>query len=477
MTLRKIFILLINVLALSLTCLLIVSCNQKPTSGKLIITRIRGDIPDQNFITGESWRYMPEAQIVALNPEKPSSLTVLTSDFYSACYPEISYDGHNMLFAAQKEEGGLWQVWEMNLKNKKYRKIISSEENCADPVYLPKGRMAFIRHTVNDTVKEADCLYTCFLDGSKVQQVTFSPLSNFATAVLKDGRFLTVARQVFPEPDDPILMVMRPNGTKSDMFYMGPEGSTILSRVRETDDSKLFFIESDNNDAPGGNIISISYNRPLHTKENLSSEINGTFNAVLPMQSGTMLVSYRKPGSDHFALYEFDPADKKLGKIIYENKEYNVLDVVAAEKYERPRKLPNEVDLMVKTGLLLCQNVNMLGFESTLNTNTAQKATRVEVLGVDSSYGIVPIAEDGSIYLKILADKPFRIKTLDKNNNVINGPCAWLWVRPNERRGCVGCHEDPELVPHNLIPLAVKKDPEIIPTHIDVIIEKEVELE
>jgi len=462
--------------ALCLICLLTVSCNQK-SGGKLIITLIEGNIPDPDFVTGESWRYMPQAQIVALDPEKPSSLTVLTSDFYSACYPEISYDGRNMLFAAQKEEGSLWQVWEMNLRNRKYRKILSTEENCADPVYLPKGRMAFIRHTVNDTVKEADCLYTGNLDGTMIRQVTFSPHSNFATAVLKDGRFLTVARQIFPEVDDPMLMVMRPNGTKYDMFYMAPEGSTILSRVRETDGSRLFFIESDNTDGPGGKLISISYNRPLHTKENLSSEINGTFNAVLPKQSGTILVSYRKPGSGHFALYEFDPAEKKLGEIVYEDEKYNVLDVVAAEKYVRPRDLPNEVDLMVKTGLLLCQDVNMLGFESTLNTNTAQKATRVEVLGVDSSYGIVPVAKDGSIYLKILADKPFRIRTLDKNNNVVNGPCTWLWVRPNERRGCVGCHEDQELVPHNMIPLAVKKDPEIIPTHIDVIVEKEVELE
>ncbi len=477
MTRRKKIILLTNVLALSLTCLLIVSCNLKSASSKLIITWIEGDIPEQNFVTGESWRYMPQAQIVELDPEKPSSLKILSSDFYSACYPEISYDGHNMLFAAQKEKDDPWQVWEMNLKNMKYRKVISSEENCADPVYLPKGRMAFIRHTVNDTVKEADCLYTGNLDGTMVQQVTFSPHNNFATAVLKDGRFLTVARQVYPEVDDPMLMVMRPNGTKYDMFYMAPEGSTILTRIRETEDSKLFFIESGNTDFPGGNLISISYNRPLHTKENLTSEINGTFNAVLPMQSGTMLVSYRKPGSDHFALYEFDPADKKLGEIVYENEKYNVLDVVSAEKYERPRKLPNEVDLMVKTGLLLCQDVNMLGFESTLNTNTTQKATRVEVLGVDSSYGIVPVAKDGSIYLKILADKPFRILALDKNNNIVNGPCTWLWVRPNERRGCVGCHEDQELVPHNMIPLAVKKDPEIIPTHIDVIIEKEVELE
>jgi hypothetical protein len=209
----------------------------------------------------------------------------------------------------------------------------------------------------------------------------------------------------------------------------------------------------------------------------LSEGINGTFNSVLPLQSGIMLVSYCESGSGHYAIYEFDNEAKALVKIVYENSEFSVLDVIAAEKYERPKKLPSEVDLMVKTGLLLCQDINMTGYESTIDNNSKLKASRIEVLGTDTSYGIVPVAKDGSFYLKILADKPFRIRTLDKKGNVINGPCSWLWLRPNERRGCVGCHEDPELVPQNSIPLAVKKDPEIIPTHIDEIVEKEVELE
>jgi hypothetical protein len=101
----------------------------------------------------------------------------------------------------------------------------------------------------------------------------------------------------------------------------------------------------------------------------------------------------------------------------------------------------------------------------------------VEVIGVDSTYGIVPVEEDGSFQLKILADKPFRIQALDKDGRIIQGPCSWLWLRPNERRGCVGCHEDPELVPDNRIPLAVTKSPVIIPANITNIKEKTVELE
>jgi len=91
--------------------------------------------------------------------------------------------------------------------------------------------------------------------------------------------------------------------------------------------------------------------------------------------------------------------------------------------------------------------------------------------------GVVEIEKDGSFQLKITADTPFQIRTLDENNKVLQGPCAWIWLRPNERRGCVGCHEDPELVPDNIVPFAVKKAPIILPKHISGVSEKEIELE
>ena len=40
-----------------------------------------------------------------------------------------------------------------------------------------------------------------------------------------------------------------------------------------------------------------------------------------------------------------------------------------------------------------------------------------------------------------------------------SGSFAWMWMRPNERRGCVGCHENRELAPDNHVALAIKKLP------------------
>jgi hypothetical protein len=105
------------------------------------------------------------------------------------------------------------------------------------------------------------------------------------------------------------------------------------------------------------------------------------------------------------------------------------------------------------------------------------KASRIEIVGLDSTLGIVDVADDGSFYLKVIADKPFQLQTIDKNGRILNGPGGWIWLRPNERRGCVGCHQDPEMVPINKVPLAVKNSPVSIPMHINKVVEKKVSLE
>lgn len=468
---------ILKILIICFLCISLISCKNKSPEEMLLITEVTGDVQNLNFITGESWRFVPEARIITINPEKPASLKVLTGDFYSACYPEISYDGEYMLFAAQQKEGDNWQIWEMKLDNQNARKITSFKGNCIDPAYLPGNRMVFTRLIENDTVKKTYGLCTCNLDGSALQQITFGPSAGFAASVLKDGRLLAISRQLLPYEGNPMLMVLRPDGTKADIFYKGAEGSVLMSRGRETEDGRIFFIETEENNPLGGDVISIAYNRPLHSRINLTSGTGSHFNSILPLKSGRLLVSCRKPDSDHFALYEFDPESKEAGKSVYDNPRYNVLDAVAALKYERPKKLPSEVDMGVKTGLLLCQDINFLCRPLTGNIPSLSEADKIEVLGIDSTYGVMEVEKDGSFYLKVMADTPFRIRTLDKEGRVLNGPSSWLWLRPNERRGCAGCHEDPELVPVNRVVDAVRKQPVIIPVHIPEVREKIVELE
>ena len=290
------------------------SCKETPEEGMIIVTQIAGDLQNNDYITGNSWRYFPDSRLVALNTTKSgTTLKILTEDFFSACSPAISYDGKYMLFAAQKRQNDIWQLWEMNLKNLKVRQIMSSTDNCIDPAYLPDGRLVFSKFSMNDTAKRGHPLYTCSLDGSEISQITYNPHAYFASSVLLDGRIVTISRELYPDQRDGMLMILRPDGSKEEMFYQGLNGSDLHSRARETNNGTIIFIERDHKNTEGGNIISVNYNSPLHTRVNLSSEIKGDFYNASPVNTDRLLVSYRAPDEARYGLYEFDSKNKQVG--------------------------------------------------------------------------------------------------------------------------------------------------------------------
>ena len=62
-----------------------------------------------------------------------------------------------------------------------------------------------------------------------------------------------------------------------------------------------------------------------------------------------------------------------------------------------------------------------MGLKSVTGEATNVEASKVEILGVERSLGIIDIEEDGSFYIKIDADVPFRIQTLSAEGEVVNG--------------------------------------------------------
>ena len=228
-----------------------------------------------------------------------------------------------MLFSAQKNEIDPWQIWEMNLKNLETRRITSCKENCIDPAYLPGERLVFSKLNVNDTLKAGNSLYTSSLDGSNCTRITFNPHTYLASSVLSDGRILSIDRQVYPDLGSQIFVIMRPDGTKAELFYKGAGGTQLTSSGLETINGKIVFTESDKSNHDKENIISISYNRPLHSRVNLTSGIEGDFLSAFPLMSGNLLVSYRKSDTDRYALYKFDPVTKALNGALYSNTSYD----------------------------------------------------------------------------------------------------------------------------------------------------------
>lgn len=395
------------------------------------------------------------------NSDEP--VRILTGEFLSACSPEVSYDGKSMIFAGRRSDPEPWQIWEMNLRTLKTRNISSCTDNCFYPAYLPDSKVVFSKMIINDSLKSPLSLFRCNIDGTGSERITFNPAAWYPSTILNDGRILSGCSQDHPGEGESSLMVMRPDGTKAELFCKTPFELS-GGKAIETHEGRIVYLGKESADLT--KVVSVSYNNPFRNHSVLSGDINGEFLAVSSGTGGKILVCYRYNSEDKYKLIEFDD-EKGLGKVLHENQSYDIVDAKMVGEKIKQRKLPSEVDKLVKTGLLLCQDIN---FDSDI------KISKVEVAGIGSSYGTFVPEADGSFYLKVIADMPFRLKTFDENGNIVS-VCNWMSLRPNERRGCTGCHEDPEVVPSNRIPDAVKKDPILIPVELDEITEKIIELE
>ena len=433
------------------TGLLCLSCNNNSMDGFIVAVELQGN----NDLSGNN------ARLIAIDPENPGKpAKVLSEEFQAAASPVISNTGRYLIFSGKKQPGDSWQIWLRDLRKNSTSRVTDLSGDCTDPAYLPDGRIVFSRSgSIMNT--EVSNLFKCNMDGSDLQQLTFHPHRDFASSVLKDGRILYASSQQYPVAKEPIFMVMRPDGTKSEIFYNGTEGNFPISSGKESEEGYVYFIENNHQVHLNGNLRMVNQNRPLNSRVALSEGLEGEFRSVIPLSNNRCLVSYRSSPDVPYGLYEFDTKDQKILKKVYAARG-NAVDPVMITAQKRPRILPSAVNQENPTGLLMSQDVNHSVIPANGSVSIDTIADRIQVFGLEGLISEVELKEDGSFYLKVDADIPIRILSMNHKGETIRGPSDWIWLRPSERRGCVGCHADPELSPDNIQPLAVQHPPTIV---------------
>jgi hypothetical protein len=424
------------------------SCGSKiENDGNVVFTQVPVNEVEEVAIESGSFRYAPSMKIaLAEMGESMEVMEVLTPDFYSARSPEISFDGLQIVFSGQLNEGDVWQIWTMDIKSRAYAQVTQCDMNCTDPTWLPGERIAFSKLVKENDLEEHHALFTIGDDGCCEQRITFQPHNDLNASVMHDGRILASSQQVYPEAGSVKYLAMRPDGTKAELFYLADDASQI-SKAEEDGYGKVLFAKS-------GVLNSVSFSRPLHTKSIIQEA--GSIQSVFPIENRKILVSIKKPGKRSFGLALIGNKDSNEGAFYFNEAEYHAIEPVVIHQRPIPRNLPTRVNTEKETGYFVCMDAN----ESEMAPAAeAGEASKIQVLGLNNMIGETEVAEDGSFYLELKADQPVRFQTLNDSGDVLRGPSSWMWVRPNERRGCVGCHEDRELTPENVVPLAIEKAP------------------
>ncbi len=377
--------------------------------------------------------------------EWSGQVRTLSQAFQAAADPDVSFDGKRIVFAGQQKRGDAWQIFELTIADGAIRQITRSSADCRQPIYQsrvfsldipdPWYQVAYISGGAIHSIK---------LDGSLHQRLTYSPGRNADPLVLPDGRMI-YSSQLGGRTQ---LFGVNLDGTDYALFFPGMN----LRMPAVTDRREVAFVEG------AGQLAAVQLNRPLHTRKALTLPAGGIYSTPAPLPGGSLLVSWKPGGAGQFELFRFEPATgKRTAVFSIPGTEITQAKLVAP--HEEPEGRGSGIDESVPAARLYCLSVFTTDAPSVINKTSAK---RLRVLGGPASQpqkmGEVDLEEDGSFHLEIPPNQPLKLQILSPSGAVLR-TSGWIFVRNKENRGCIGCHEDPELSPENREAKAVIKKP------------------
>ncbi len=354
----------------------------------------------------------------------------------------------------------------MNADGSNLRQLTHCPGGCFSPVCLPRGRIAFTEIAGKGSGRWS-AVYVSKEDGTNAHPITFGP-GNFRTeTVLLNGRLVVSA-------DEP-LVPHGPAGVGRALYWMNPDGSelTLLRQFRqgdvvrteadELDNGVLLFVERGGAGGreSGGRLAWIRRGR-LHSA--LLTDPQTVYWSANELGGDSLVVSKEdeKAGSvsGRFDLYAFNLKRKALGDLIYGDPTFSSVQPVALKARPAPRYYWSILHPGMSTGRILCLDA-YLSSEAPAG-RLGGRISKVRVIELQSSghekrLGDAPVQEDGSFYIRVPADRPIRFALLSAQDHLIQAQQSWIWVRPGEDRGCLGCHESPALTPRDHWPLALRR--------------------
>jgi HEAT repeat protein len=416
-------------------------------------------------------------RLMSLRPVKPDANATVLFDAKGGLVgsPSVSYDGKWVYFSHMPAGEKFFRIYRIAAGGGAAERLTGGTFHDFDPAEMPDGRIVF-SSTRMGTFEEYHSaptrgLFALDLAAKAIRSITTPVVFDNDPRITADGRIAFVRADNFGERAkvETQIHVVHPDGTAG-VVEFGP-------------------------DRPG-----LNYGRANASGELPALLRNYGYGSPAPLSDGRMAcISYQglllaEPGetqprrignlgaqqvSDISPL----PDDRLLcttaGKDVI-----GVLDVATAQivpvyrsagatvhsaTYLGPRTRPAVLsrgsrdadEQPYATGVVVCQSVfnsRHKGLDWSRaravriyeGRGLTQRSSHSDIVHIGTQaveWGTVPLAPDGSFQVEVPADRAMAMQVVDAEGREIINELTWIYVRPGERRSCVGCHAPRQMAP------------------------------
>jgi HEAT repeat protein len=426
-------------------------------------------------------------KLYALKPARPGVKPQLLLDAGKGGIgsPSVSFDGRSVLVSMARAGDPFFHVWRVPAAGGEPQALTDGPFHDIDPAELPDGRIVFTSTRIG-TFEEyhnppSRALFVMSAEGREVRPLTHTFVFDNEPEVMADGRILFIRSDDFFDRGkvETLLHAIHPDGTEGYTEFgldLGPEYGGRLRAFNCGSPAPM----------PDGRVAyvtgsSIAVGRPGCAQKDLqhlpveagdvAALPDGRLLCTVPRRSPfSLAVRREKRIAADFAFDRLgivDPQDRS-GKVVtlfnWPNEPLHSPVFLGARP--RPPLLAEMVDERAAdqsrtTGILFCENARF-----TKNTTAGWKHVRAirvlagQGLTVRSSHsyivhagsevtelGTVPLAPDGSFAIEVPANTAIAFQAVDAEGRSELNEMSWIYVRPGETRGCVGCHQPRQVAP------------------------------
>ena len=385
--------------------------------------------------------------------------------------PSVAFDGRSLLVAMARTGEKFFHIYRVPVDGGEPQRLTGGPFHDIDPAELPDGRIVFTSTRIG-TFEEyhqppSRALFRMNADGRDIHPITSTLIFDNEPKVMADGRIVFIRTDNFFDRGkvETHLHSIRPDGTGGLTEIGANVGPDYGSRLRAfgygspapLSDGRLGFISNRGNGIASVGALERSF-QPLPQP----------LGDIAPLPDGRLLCTVLRPsgkGVTSDVLGVIDPRDGRITSI-HESTSGSIHSPMFLGVRPRPPIIPDYVDrptaeLPGATGFLLCQDarfttktkadwsrIRAIRVLGAVPLTTRSSHSHIVHVGHETvELGTVPLAADGSFFVEVPADMPLALQAVDAEGRSELNEMSWLYVRPGERRSCVGCHQPRQAAP------------------------------